>query len=177
MTHATMTMRQILEAYAALELLAGRGFKSGKVSKKIGRMFRWTKKHKEAYEEDRKRLIDGHAKVDEDGNKIPQRQRNPETGEMEDIQGSVTFENHDAFNKEIGILLDEEIATNGSPLKSSDLSNCKVIPEPGIAVGLGPMYAGWSEDDDSDDWGLDEDVEDEATDGGGPELFEEATEE
>ena len=154
MSHGTMTTREILEAHSALEILSGRGYKSAEASKKIARMFRWARKHQEAFVEARKLLIEGHA-IKEDGKKVPRREKSQETGEWQDVEGTVTFEDQEAFDDEVKKLLDEENPTNGVQLTDTDFKSCKVKPEPGVYVGLGPLYD-WGDDENKDDEGDDE---------------------
>lgn len=145
MEQDTLTYKEILEAHGALEVLSGRGYKSPKASKMIARMFLWTKKKVEEYEEARKLLIEGHAKKDDNGDKVPTRKKNEETGQWEDVPGTVTFEDHNAWQDAVMELLASTVATNGLKLTDKQLDSCVDKIEPAVYVGLGPLFD-WGED-------------------------------
>jgi len=154
MPHETMTYREVLEAESALQLLAGKGFKSSEAAKKVARMYLWTKRTAEEFREARKVLIGGHAKK-EDGRKVPQRQQNAETGDWEDIPDSFVPEDQEAWDEGAKGLIESTVNTNGMRLTDEDLKKCKRIPEPIIYASLGPLY----------DWGDEEPPEEEEEEG------------
>lgn len=143
----TMTYEEIINAEQALSILAIRGYKSQKISRKVARALIWAKGKREEFEEARKVLVEGHSMKGEDGKPLHERVQDAETGEWRDDFNRVRLEDPEAFTKEAQKLIQTPIDANGLKFTESELLQCNTPPEPNIYVGLGPMLE-WDESEE-----------------------------
>ena len=120
-----------------LEELAAQGAKNQDTAEKIARMLLWARAKTKEYTIARDMLVTGHAKKDKDGNTLPVRQKNPETGEMESVPNQVQIEDAEAFLKASAALNDTEYGTSGVKLTRDDLPE---DTKPNVYADLGPLY-------------------------------------
>ena len=128
-----------------LVALAGRGCKDDEVCKKTGRHLVWCRTRLEEFKEAQKALLLGHAKK-ENGQPVPVRKKNEETGEWENHRGLV-MEDPNLYDEALERLLQTEINTNGIKFTDEDLAKFSGVMEPSIRVGLGCFYD-WGEEEE-----------------------------
>jgi len=147
MANETMTNNEVAGALVQLTALTKQGCKTGEFSKMVARTTIWARGVTEEAKEAVKTLQEGHAKLDEFGDKVKPRVKNPETEAWEDGTGFL-FEDPEAYMEEVEKIGKGLVNLSGKRFKDSDfkagLKNYP--PDPEVYVGLGKLFD-WEDED------------------------------
>jgi len=122
-----------------LESLAQKGAVNIDTAEKIAQTLAWGRDKTKEFTDRYEILLNGAAKKDKNGALVPAQVKDPETGEMVDVEGKIQIEDgkREGFNKAVKELREKRIGLSGVKLTRDDLPKDTL---PITMANLGPLY-------------------------------------